>query len=112
VLLIVIGAWAALSSSRELGKAFTAMPEPVRGAELVESGWYSRARHPIYGALLLIGFGASILLASRLGALTSVSLGVVLWMKSGYEERRLRIAYPKYSAYRRRVTKRFFPFLV
>jgi protein-S-isoprenylcysteine O-methyltransferase Ste14 len=33
-------------------------------------------------------------------------------LKSGYEERQLRIVYPKYSAYRRRVTKRFVPFLV
>ena len=111
-LLIVLGVWAALSSSRELGVAFTAMPEPVPGAGLVESGLFSRVRHPIYSAVLAILFGASILLASPVGAAMSLSLAVFFWMKSSYEERQLRIAYPGYSAYRRRVTKRFIPFLV
>ncbi len=111
-LLIALGVWAALAAARSLGRAFTAMPEPVVGAELVEAGLYGYVRHPIYGAVLLIVFGASILLASLVGAAMSLSLAVFFWMKSGYEERQLRIAYPKYSAYRRRVTKRFFPFLV
>jgi 2-amino-4-hydroxy-6-hydroxymethyldihydropteridine diphosphokinase len=112
VLLIALGAWAALSSSRELGKAFTAMPEPVAGAELVESGLFSQVRHPIYGAVLLIVFGASILLMSPVAALVSFGLGLFFWAKSNYEERQLRIVYPGYSSYRRRVSKRFLPFLV
>lgn len=111
-LLVAFAAWAAIVSARSLGRAFTAMPEPVVGAELIESGLYGHVRHPIYGAVLLIVFGASLFLASRVGAAISVALAVFFWMKSGYEERQLRIAYPRYSSYRRRVRKRLIPFLV
>jgi 2-amino-4-hydroxy-6-hydroxymethyldihydropteridine diphosphokinase len=111
-LMVFVGGSIAVASARSLGGAFTALPEPVTGADLIETGLYAYVRHPIYGAVLLILFGASLALASPLAGLLSCGLGILLWLKSGYEERQLRIVYPKYSAYRRRVTKRFIPFLV
>ncbi len=99
-------------AARSLGQALTALPEPLAGATLVESGPYRYVRHPIYGAILLLLLGASLLFTSTAGNLVVIAFAVFFWMKSSYEERQLRIVYPAYSNYRRRVTKRFMPFLV
>jgi 2-amino-4-hydroxy-6-hydroxymethyldihydropteridine diphosphokinase len=111
-LLLVMGGALILAAARSLGRALTIMPEPVSGASLVETGVYSKARHPMYGGVFLLMLGASLLLASLIGAVTSIGLLVFFWAKSGYEERRLRIAYPGYSAYRQRVPRRMIPYLI
>jgi protein-S-isoprenylcysteine O-methyltransferase Ste14 len=110
--ILVVGGVGLIIAARSLGRALTAMPEPVRGATLVESGPYRYVRHPIYGAVFLILLGAALLFASTAGNLMSIGFLWFFFLKSSYEERRLRIAYPLYSGYRRRVTKRFIPFLV
>ncbi|MEX1125861.1 MAG: 2-amino-4-hydroxy-6-hydroxymethyldihydropteridine diphosphokinase [Acidimicrobiia bacterium] len=110
--ILVVGGVSVAISARSLGRALTALPEPVAGATLVESGPYRYVRHPIYGAIFLILLGASLLFASTAGNLLSLGLLGFFWAKSRYEERQLRIVYPQYSSYRRRVTKRFIPFLV
>jgi len=111
-LLLIIGLAAALVAARDLGPSLTAMPEPLAAASLVETGIYAHARHPIYGGLSLGMLGASLLFASVLATLLSFGLGVFFWAKSSYEERRLRVAYPGYGAYRVRVKRRMIPFLI
>jgi 2-amino-4-hydroxy-6-hydroxymethyldihydropteridine diphosphokinase len=111
-LILALGAVLVLAAARSLGGALTIMPEPAPGADLVESGVYAHARHPMYGGVILVVLGLSLLLASVAGAVSSIALFAFFWAKSGYEERRLRIAYPWYSAYRRRVRRRMFPFLL
>lgn len=110
--MVVVGGVGIITSVRSLGRALTAMPEPVPGATLVESGVYAYVRHPMYGSVSLILLGTSLLFASTAAAVLSFALGVFFWMKSRYEEGWLRVAYPLYSGYRRRVKKRLFPFLV
>ena len=110
-LLILTGAYLALAGAKALGSALTMTPEPVEGAPLVDTGVYSRARHPIYGGVSLMMIGISLLLASAAGAGLSLALLVFFWAKSGYEERRLRIAHPGYSAYASRVRKSLIPYL-
>ena len=100
-----------LLSVRKLGPAVSPLPEPLPDAELVETGPYAHARHPIYGGVVLVLSGASLGLGSGLAALLTAGLAVFFWFKSEYEERQLRIAYSGYSAYRERVTRRFIPFL-
>jgi protein-S-isoprenylcysteine O-methyltransferase Ste14 len=56
--------------------------------------------------------GAALLFASLLATLLSLGLIVFFWAKSSYEERRLRVAYPGYRAYRSRVRRRMIPFLI
>ncbi len=46
------------------------------------------------------------------GALLSLGLLPFFFLKSEYEERRLRIQYPEYRSYRERVTRRLIPFLI
>ena len=111
-LLAVTGGIVVVVAARSLGRALTIMPEPVSGANLVEAGVYAHARHPMYGGVFMVMLGVSLLLISLAGALLSIGLLVFFWAKSGYEERRLRIAYPWYSAYRRRVRHRIVPHLL
>jgi 2-amino-4-hydroxy-6-hydroxymethyldihydropteridine diphosphokinase len=112
VLTLAVGAYLVLASARSLGQALTALPEPALGAEMVEVGPYRLVRHPMYGGVVLLFVGVSLALRSWTAAVLSVGLLGFFWMKSSYEERQLRIAYPQYSSYRRRVKKRFLPFLV
>lgn len=111
-LVLIIGGALVLAAARSLGGALTIMPEPVPGADLVEGGVYAHARHPMYGGVSLVTLGVSLLLASVAGALSSIALLAFFWAKSGYEERRLRVAYPWYTAYRRRVRRRMLPYLL
>ena len=110
--LFVVGAVIALLAARSLGRALTILPEPVRDVSLVETGVYAHARHPIYGGVFLVMLGVSLLLASRAGTVLSIGLALFFWAKSTYEERQLRIAYPGYASYRRRVRHRMLPYLL
>jgi len=110
--LVLIGAVITILAARSLGRALTILPEPVRDVSLVETGVYAHARHPIYGGVFLVMLGVSLLLSSRAGTVLSVGLVLFFWAKSTYEERQLRIAYPGYSSYRRRVRHRMLPYLL
>ncbi|MGA7098059.1 MAG: 2-amino-4-hydroxy-6-hydroxymethyldihydropteridine diphosphokinase [Acidimicrobiia bacterium] len=110
--IIVIGVILAFASTRRLGKALTALPEPVANAQLVEKGTYAHARHPIYGGVTLVMLGTSLLLDSIWALVLTLGLLLFFWSKSSYEERRLRIAYPGYGAYRDRVPRRLIPFVL
>ncbi len=89
----------------------TALPEPKQEGVFVESGPYRLVRHPIYGGVFLWLLGTSLFLDSVVGTVLSLGLLGFFYLKSQYEERRLRIAYPEYSSYRRRVNRRLIPFL-
>jgi 2-amino-4-hydroxy-6-hydroxymethyldihydropteridine diphosphokinase len=111
-LTLILGGALVLAAARSLGRGLTIMPEPVPGGILVESGVYAHARHPMYGGVVLVMLGVSLLLASRVGASLSIVLFAFFWAKSVHEERRLRIAYPSYAAYRSRVRRRMIPYLL
>lgn len=111
-LVAVLGAALALISSRRLGPALTALPEPRPNAPLVETGPYALARHPIYGGVTLFILGAAMIVNSTIGIFLSLALLPFFYLKSEYEERTLRIRYPEYRDYRERVTRRLIPFLI
>jgi protein-S-isoprenylcysteine O-methyltransferase Ste14 len=112
LLILITGACLIVLSARHLGRALTPFPEPSPAASIVEAGPYRLARHPMYGGVVLLFIGVSLALGSSVALLLSAGLLGFFWAKSSYEERRLRIVYPQYSSYRRRVTRRFIPFLV
>ncbi len=101
----------AFISMRRLGPAMTAVPEPKRGANFVDTGFYRFVRHPIYGGAVLWLLGTSLFLDSGIGSALSVGLAGFFYLKSIYEELRLRIAYPEYRGYQQRVRRRLIPFL-
>lgn len=100
-----------LASARLLGPALTASPVPAPGGLLVESGPYRLVRHPIYTGVCLTMIGASALFGSLTALAAAVFLVPYLWLKTGFEERQLRMHYIGYRAYQGRVRWRLIPFV-
>ena len=110
-LLIVAGALLFVFGIRGLGRSLTAFPRPLPDAELRESGVYGLVRHPLYGAMILLGTAYSAL-TSPWALLPSAGLALVLTAKSILEEHWLTQRYERYAAYRGRVRRRFIPFVL
>lgn len=105
---LILAIWA----SRLLGPGLTPVPEPISGSQLVETGPYGLARHPIYGGIVLFLAGTALFLDSYLGLGLVLGLALFFVAKSSYEERRLRTKHAGYRAYRGRVRHRLIPFLL
>ncbi len=98
--------WAALS----LGRNLTPLPKPKTDAQLVTSGAFAWMRHPIYSALLLLSFGASLERGHGIALGLCVCLAVLLELKSRREEAWLLEQFAAYAEYRDRV-KKFIPMI-
>lgn len=109
--LALLGIILAFTSARLLGVP-VASPIPRSGAELVTSGPYRFARHPIYGGLILFTMGTALVFDSLLALVLAAGLIPFFWLKSGYEERQLRLRFSDYRAYRETVPRRFVPFVL
>ncbi len=96
----------------ELGDALTPFPRPRDDSTLSIGGVYARARHPIYGGVLLIAAGWSLIFASIAGAVFTLLLVVVFELKARREEEWLRERYGDYDEYRRRTRRKFIPWLL
>ena len=107
-----VGVVLAFVASRRLGPALAAPPIPRPGAELVTSGPYRLARHPIYGGITLFMMGTALVVESLAGLAASALLLVFFLGKARYEEKQLRIRYPGYLAYRQQVPRLLIPFVV
>ena len=94
-----------------LGRSFAVPPGPAPNATLVTTGIYARARHPIFGGWILVGFGFG-LAFSPWALPLAVLLVLELLGKTTVEERHLSARYPGYADYRLSVRRRFFPRLV
>jgi protein-S-isoprenylcysteine O-methyltransferase Ste14 len=105
------GAAMCISSRITLGRSFTVLPRPRDDSTLRSTGIYARARHPVYGGLLVLGLGLS-LHRSPLVLAPVALLAVVFWLKSIREEAWLSERYPDYPAYRRATPRRFIPWLI
>jgi protein-S-isoprenylcysteine O-methyltransferase Ste14 len=92
-----------------LGRSLTPLPSPVPHGELRTGGLFRLVRHPIYSGIMALTIGVAI----RSGSLGVVAATAVLvgWfmLKARWEEARLAVRYPGYSAYAAR-TPRFVPF--
>jgi protein-S-isoprenylcysteine O-methyltransferase Ste14 len=86
-----------------LGKSFSIMPE---ARNLVTSGPYAYARHPLYAVEFLTLIGTAIQFAQPWAALLALGVIVLQVLRTLFEERVLIAAYPEYAGYRARV-KRF-----
>jgi len=87
----------------KLGKSFSIMPE---ARQLVTSGPYAYARHPLYSMELITIAGSAILYQQPWASLLAVGVALLLVVRTAFEERVLSEQFPEYADYRKRV-KRF-----
>ena len=66
----------------------------------------------MYGGILLVVVGSSVLGGSWWGAGAAAILGFLFYLKSRHEERFLRIAYSDYADYSKSVPKRLLPGII
>lgn len=107
--LAILGAALGGSASVSAGRDLTVKPEPKEGADLRDAGVYRLVRHPMYGGLLLMVLGAALAAGSMYAMVGWLALTILVLVKADYEERLLRIRYPAYASYRRRVPRRLIP---
>lgn len=106
--LLLLGAWVGIRGGRDLGRQRTPFPRPKEDGRLVTTGIYAFVRHPLYLAVVAVGFAWALLWRST-PALTLAFLQVPFFdAKARCEERWLRRRYPGYDQYTRQV-KRFIP---
>jgi protein-S-isoprenylcysteine O-methyltransferase Ste14 len=109
-LFLLIGLVIAFISIVKLGQNLTALPHPKDNAQLVTTGIYAFLRHPIYSALIFIGFGWALWNSSLLSLFIALILGIFLDLKSRREEHYLQKLFSEYVDYKKRV-KKFVPFV-
>ena len=107
-LVLIAGAVFAVAGSRTLGPSLTPLPRPREGAAFRDDGIYGLVRHPIYGGVLLIAVGVS-LLSSPVAFVPTALLVVLFEGKARREEAWLLDRYEGYGEYRERVRHRFLP---
>ncbi len=95
---------------RHLGDSLTPFPRPADGAELRDAGAFGLVRHPIYGGLLLVALGWS-LLTSPAALAPTAALAAIFEGKRRREEAWLTERHAGYADYARRVRRRFIPFV-
>jgi protein-S-isoprenylcysteine O-methyltransferase Ste14 len=110
IALIVAGVALGVFAVRALGSSLSPLPYPSVGADLRRDGVYARARHPIYGALLVVGAGWVACTSARATAPWLCLLAVLL-AKSAREEAWLTERDEGYATYRAAVRRRFVPFV-
>ena len=99
-----------LVAAFQLRENFTPNPEPRSGSRMTAEGLYKRARHPIYGGVILVVLGLTVMVLAVDALYVVPAIVVFFYGKSAYEEVRLRERFREYAEYARR-TKRFIPFL-
>jgi protein-S-isoprenylcysteine O-methyltransferase Ste14 len=82
-----------------------------RGQVLIDTGPYSRVRHPFYLGLLLFFAGLALWLESYASVIALLLPVVFLIARIRVEERTLRETLPGYDDYRKRVPYRLVPFV-
>jgi protein-S-isoprenylcysteine O-methyltransferase Ste14 len=80
-----------------------------RGHSVASTGPYSRVRHPMYAAAILMLLGGALLLGSWYGVAVTALLTIGIAMRAVREERTLRAELPGYDAYMDRVRYRLIP---
>ena len=101
---------AARGGRRVARPSLTPYPKPSEGSTLQEGGAYRLVRHPIYGGLILLGIGWSLVL-SPLALVPTGAPDATFELKSRFEERLLEERYPGYATYRTRVRWRLVPWV-
>lgn len=102
--LTILGCSFAIGARLMLGSNWSGRPTIKADHELVVSGPYALARHPIYTGILVAAFGTVLADLQRRGVLGLLLVTLALLVKIRQEERLMIEIFPeRYPAYRRRV---------
>jgi protein-S-isoprenylcysteine O-methyltransferase Ste14 len=95
-----------------LGRNWSAEVTFKQDHELIESGPYALARHPIYTGLIAMALGTAINYGRAIGFALLLSLCAGLWWKARQEERIMSLHFPDaYADYKMRV-RAIIPFVL
>jgi protein-S-isoprenylcysteine O-methyltransferase Ste14 len=110
--IVVAGAAFSVWARITLGRNWSAEVTFKQDHELIESGPYALARHPIYTGLIIMGLGTAINYGRAIGFGVLVSVCGALWWKARQEERVMSRHFPDtYAAYKTRV-RAIIPFVL
>jgi protein-S-isoprenylcysteine O-methyltransferase Ste14 len=105
---VAILVWARIT----LGGNWSAEVTFKQDHELVESGPYALARHPIYTGLIVMGIATAVNYGRAIGFVLLVALSAGLWFKSLQEEQIMSRHFPDaYAEYKARV-RALIPFVL
>jgi protein-S-isoprenylcysteine O-methyltransferase Ste14 len=108
LVLLAAGALLFVAGIVALGRALTPLPLPRERGSLREGAAYGFVRHPIYGGVVVMVAGWS-LVATPVGLAATALVLSFFELKSRREEDWLLARYAGYEAYRRRVRWKFLP---
>lgn len=106
LLILTLGLILILVALFQLNTKLSPFPTPVTNSKLITTGAYKIARHPIYTAIMFIGFGYALYQASWFKILITLVLLILFYFKSQYEEKLLIDKFSEYSSYKKK-TRRF-----
>lgn len=108
IILVLVGVLMGLLSVIQLNKNLSPFPTPINGGELIETGLYKYIRHPIYTSILSALVGNGLYSGSAYKILITVTLLILFFYKSQYEEKKLSLVFKDYPEYMKK-TGRFLP---
>lgn len=110
--IVLAGAAFSVWARVTLGRNWSAEVTFKQGHELIESGPYALARHPIYTGLIAMVLGAALNYGRAVGLGVLVALCGALWWKARLEERVMSSHFPDaYAKYKTRV-RAIIPFVL
>ena len=102
-LIIIIAFIILLVSIKDLGRNLSPFPRPIKNSNLVTTGIYRFARHPMYYSLIFISFGVFITKLSIYYLFLSISLSLIIKLKIALEEQYLNNKFKNYLLYKNQV---------
>ena len=108
IIIAIIGGFIILIAMLQLNKNLSPFPSPKSNSQLIKKGLYKYIRHPIYTGILLLSFGFGIYLHSTFKIIVALSLLILFYFKTSYEEQRLLQKFADYFEYKK-MAGRFLP---
>ncbi len=105
ILAVILGITIIASAGISLRPSLRISPIPKKNSPLVETGIYRRVRHPMYLAVILIGFGLAGYANSAISWILELLLVVDLNIKARYEDALLREIHPESLHYQLHVSR-------
>ena len=111
LIFLVIGGGLASHVALSLKENLKPSPKPRVGGYLVTSGLYKVVRHPAYSCIVIAALGWGFWTNDLIRILLALGLFVFFDAKSRLEESWLEKTYPDYATYKKRIKRKFIPWI-